>query len=545
MTHYAQQQPQGLTQPSKPSPSKPQPGSNSGSNKDNTAVLEGIDGNPFVVGERLVYGVSLVGFPNAGRLEVEVAERGLFFDHESYQIRAKVESLGQVRSLFGELDNQYTSYVNVNTALPHRVITSARQGPARTEETVILDQSKKQALFADDSTVEIPGETHDLLSLAFALRLRPLNEGSTQRINLLYGKQLVEVEAEVKPRERVQTQAGAFSAIQVKLTPRKKFAKYRTRVWFSDDSKRLPVLITTRISIGEVRAELASVGVNVRPLPPLAKADPLKQDESGIIVALPVGGGSPGGNGHSNPTIGNNPGGSNPPSLSGPGSAGKENGYPFAVGERLNYDISWGNFAAVGKASFEVRRLGMLGPNRVFEFFGEASSTGAARQLINVNDQMSSFALVDSLVPVRNDLRLREGKRSRQVTATYDWSKRQALLSSGTQTEIPPGTLDLISLFYTVRAADLKVGATFSHLFLDANHRLQSVTLRVARQEPINSPVGTRDAMQLDILAPEPAKLLLGQVWISNDSRRLPLYIVTRTRFGEIRFQLTSAANTR
>ena len=157
---------------------------------------------------------------------------------------------------------------------------------------------------------------------------------------------------------------------------------------------------------------------------------------------------------------------------------------------------------------------------------------------------MSCYAKIGG-VPVQNDLRLREGKRFRQVSATYDWSTRKAVLSSGTETEIAPGTLDLISLFYTVRAADLKVGATFAHRFLDANHRLQSVAIRVVKQEPINSPVGTRDAMQLDILAPESAKLLLGQVWISNDSRRLPLYLVTRTRFGEIRFQLTSAANTR
>jgi Protein of unknown function (DUF3108) len=83
------------------------------------------------------------------------------------------------------------------------------------------------------------------------------------------------------------------------------------------------------------------------------------------------------------------------------------------------------------------------------------------------------------------------------------------------------------------------------HPFLDANHRLKAVTIRVVKQEPINSSVGARDALQLDVLAPEPAKLLLAQVWISNDARRLPLYFVTRTRFGEIRFQLTNAANTR
>lgn len=513
-------------------------------------------GVPFVVGERLVYGISLPGFPNAGRLEMEVAERGSFFDHESYLFRAKIESLGAVRSLFGELDNQYTTYVRVNTSLPHRAIVTAQKGQTIIEETIVLDHAKKQASFSDDNTVAIAGETHDLLSLAYALRLNPFAEDAKQRFSLLHGKELIEVDAESRGRERVQSQAGTFMTIPVKFTPRKKYVKYRTRVWFSDDARRLPIMITAQTPFGEARAELASVGVRVRSLPPLAKATPIG-DESGTPVAIVLpgasGGASNGGN-TDNPASGIPPNrgngtGENPVKTPKSGGEdvgnGKENTYPFAVGERLTYDIAWGNFASVGKASFEVRRLGMLGSNRVFEFFGEATSNGLARSLITVNDQMSSFAQVDTLVPLRNDLRLREGKRVRQVSATYDWSTRQATLSSGSKTDTPPGTLDLLSLFYAVRAADLKVGMTFSQLFLDANHRLQSVTLRVAKQETINSALGARDALQLDILAPEPARLLLGQVWISNDAKRIPLYLVTRTRFGEIRMTLANAASTR
>jgi hypothetical protein len=57
--------------------------------------------------------------------------------------------------------------------------------------------------------------------------------------------------------------------------------------------------------------------------------------------------------------------------------------------------------------------------------------------------------------------------------------------------------------------------------------------------------LGARDVLQVDVLAPEPAKSLLAQTWISNDARRLPLYFVTRARFGEIKFQLVNTVNTR
>jgi hypothetical protein len=528
LTLYAQQQTGGLTPPPKPSSNQPAPANSRAA-------------APFVVGERLIYNVSWSSFPSAARIEMEVAEQGQFYGQESYQLRTKVETLGQVRSLFGDIENQYTSYVSSRNAVPHRIVASIRQGQKQAEEVTILDQSKQQAIFSDDNTVKIPGGTYDLTSLVYALRLRPLTEGSKLKLHALYGKEVIELEAIVKGRERVVSQTGAYNAIHIKFYPKNKYDKYRGYLYLSDDSQRLPVMIKARLSFGEVRAELVSVTVATRSVTPLAKLD-APRDELGnpappVANPVPPGSVTVPGNGHQ-PGNGAKPaaGAETPP---------RPRDLPFIVGERLNYDISWGNFASVGKASFEVRQQGMLGKHRVFEFYGEASSVGAARTLISVNDQLSCLALVDSLLPVRTDLHLREGKRVKQTTANYDWSKLQVSLSSGTQTEIRPGSYDLLSLFYTVRSAELKIGAKYDFPFLDANHRLQMVTVKVIKQETIGGPLGTRDALQLDVLAPEPTRLLLAQVWISNDARRLPLYLVTRTRFGELRFQMTAAANTK
>lgn len=534
LTLYAQQQNPGLTPPPKPVTPQPSP---------TASPINAPGGAPFVVGERLTYNVSWSNFPTAARIEMEVAGQGQFFGQESYQLRTKVETFGQVRSLFGDIDNQYTSYVSLRNAVPHRMVSSIRQGQKQAEEVTVFDQSKQQAIFSDDSTVSIPSGTYDLTSLVYGLRLRPLPEGSKHKFTAVYGKEVIELEAVVKGRERVVSQTGTYSAVQIKFYPQnRKYSKYRGYLYLTDDSQRLPVLIKAKLSFGEVRAELTSVTIATRSATPLTRLTP--RDEAGNPSPLPgagnpssTGPGTEPGNGHTLPN-GNKP----PASAEAPPTP---RDFPFVVGERLNYDISWGNFASVGKASFEVRQQGMLGKSRVFEFFGEAASVGAARTLVNVNDQLSSFALVDSLVPVRTDLRLREGKRSKQITATYDWSKNQASLSSGTQTEIRPGTYDLISLFYAVRTADLKIGSSRNFLFLDANHRLQMVTIKVIKQETISGPMGARDALQLDVLAPDPARLLLAQVWISNDARRLPLYLVTRARFGELSFQMTSAVNTK
>ncbi len=532
---HAQQQNPNLTPPPKAasSQSSPAPGNSNG-------------GSPLVVGERLVYNVSWSSFPSAARVEMEVAAQGRFYGQESYQLRSRVETLGQVRSLFGDVDNQYTSYVSVSLsdAVPHRVVNVIHQGQRRSEEVVVFDHSKKKAIFLDDSDVSIQDDTYDLTSVIYALRLQPLTDGSKYKFTVLYEREMIKVEAVVKRRERVVAQAGAYNAILVNFYPSGKYDAYRGYIYISDDSQRLPVMVKANLPVGEARAELTSVTFASPSETPPAKLDFPSDEGARPFRSIPITGAS-GGNG--NEVVGGK--GSSPTNGVKPGidveSAPEPKEYPFVVGERLSYDISWGGFPSVGKASFEVRQQGTFNGRRVIEFFGEASSVGAARTLINVNDQVSSLVLMDSLLPIRTDLRLREGKRSKQTTATYDRSKNLMSLSTGSQTDIPPGAYDILSLFYAIRAADLKIGMTRDFAFFDANNRPQRLTIKVVKQESIGGPLGPRDALQVDVLAPEPAKSLLAQTWISNDARRLPLYLVTRARFGELRFQLVNAINTK
>ncbi|MBO0723154.1 MAG: DUF3108 domain-containing protein, partial [Blastocatellia bacterium] len=399
--------------------------------------------------------------------------------------------------------------ITPGTAIPIRVVNILRQGAMQSEETIVLDQTERQATFPDGVRLPIPAGIYDLPSLLYGLRLRPLPQGEKIKLSVLYGKEIADVDVEVKGRESITTQAGTFKTVCLKVSPQRKFSKYRTLVWLTDDNKKLPVLLKANLSAGEVRAELASAKVTARPLPALKTLT----DESG----------SSGINGTN-------------------GKNGSERKLPFAIGEKLDYEIAYGKFASVGKASFEVRQQGTLEGNRVFELYAEATTRGAGQSLINVEDQLSSYVLSDKLTPVRTDLRIREGKRSKQVTASYNRANNTATLSTGSVVPISPGTLDLVSLFYSIRATDLKIGATHNYPFLDANHRLRTLTARVVREETIEVPAGQRDSLQLDLLL---GQTLVAQVWISNDANRLPLYIATRTSFGELRFLLTGTINTK
>ena len=418
---------------------------------------------PLVPGETLSYYISWGTFTTAARLDLEVVDQGAFFGQEGYQLRARVDTTGRARSVFLEIDNHYTSYVQASTLLPHRVETSIRQGSRISEDLLLIDQQSRNARFADDSQRSLSGETYDLVSLIYALRTRAPASGAKAKFTAFYGRDLVELDVKAMERERITTPTGTYNAVRVEIDPKGQ-SKYKTYVWFSDDAQKLPVLITARLPFGEVRAELSGLSYNVRPKQIWTKE---KYTEG--------------------------------PKGAGEMYAEVEKGRPFSVGERIGYNLSWGSFVSVGKASFAVRQRGRIGNRSVIELVGEASTTGLARGLIEVEDEMISVVDAATLVPLRTETRLREGRRRQQVTADHDWSNGSVKLTNGTHFRVPSQTFDLVALFYAVRATAMQPGGTFRFNLLDANHRPVTLTMQAAKVEQIGSQLGNFPATQLDV----------------------------------------------
>lgn len=472
---------------------------------------------PFQVGEKLSFNVSWANFVTAARLEMEMTGQGAFFGQQGYQLRTKVQTLGYVRTLFTEVDNQYTSYIDAKTFLPYRADNNTRQGKTNEDDTISIDQQRRMARYGDNSELALSADTFDLPSLVYALRLRELKaENKATKFSALFGKHLVDVEAQFKARERVTTQAGNYDAIRIDIKARTKDkTEYNVRIWFSDDKQRLPVLIISKPSFGEVRAELAQVSINTQPKvnmisvvnapPEIASTDPR------IVL------------GAAEDTL-----------------SAFESRLPFSVGERLSYDVSWLNLGTIGKVNLAIQRRGSLDNKTVFEMVGELATFGAARSIVNLDDSFKSYTYVDSLVPVKTETSIQEGKRRKNIIATY--KDNSVRLDNGTHFNVQPGTLDLVSLFYSVRAAQLKIGFSQTFNFVDANHRPRALTIKAIKQEEINSALGPRDTLQLDIISQENNQLI-AQAWVTNDVRHLPVYIVARLSFGEIRLQLKNIVN--
>lgn len=110
-------------------------------------------------------------------------------------------------------------------------------------------------------TVEVPEGTLDFVAMLFRLRTLPLSLGTKHAFTVLAGSKVHEVVAEVVAREEVKTRAGTFAAWKVRVPTGfgGKFSeKEPTYAWFSDDSRRILVRLSTDFAIGRAVATLAT-----------------------------------------------------------------------------------------------------------------------------------------------------------------------------------------------------------------------------------------------------------------------------------------------
>jgi hypothetical protein len=462
--------------------------------------------SPYRVGERLTYNVSFSNFPSAAHVEVEVMSRGVHFGREAVQLRAHVETTGVINVALFAINNDYITYVDPATGLPFRSEETPRDAIKSVDSVQDFAQPAGNEAIPPKQK-GFPG-TYDFLSVFYRARALPLTVGGIYDLSVRGQGADYHAELKVVGRDVIRTNVGSFPTIvtQIKVTgsPLKNF-----KIYFSDDERHVPVLITARVSSGAtLTAELA--GSELIP-PPGEIATPTP-----AIVAAPA-------PAPVAPVV--------PPALS-------EN-LPFKLGEQLNYQVFIGsNNTPMGLATFQVR-----GRQRYFDRDGvflnvTAQTTGAAAALFVARDQIDSYVDPMALLPFRTVLNLHEGRRRLTQTLTVNQEAGVATSDGGARIEIPVGTHDYLSFFYVLRTFNLAPKRRNALSVLVEN---KPKTLFVETQQRETIRLGNRDvqAIGLSITTddPQPDKYQL-RIWISDDRQRLPLRLTCMTKLGPIRADL-------
>jgi hypothetical protein len=165
--------------------------------------------------------------------------------------------------------------------LPRSGSLDAVEGSYRHTDTAQYDRTSSKATVREkgkyDNTyvIDVPQDTLDFVSLVYRLRSLPLPDGQKYDFHVLAGRTVNPIAAQVLRREEVETKAGKFKAVKVRVPTgfSGKFSeKNPTFVWFSDDDRRIVVRITANFSIGNATANLTGYTPGTPPPPPPAPA---------------------------------------------------------------------------------------------------------------------------------------------------------------------------------------------------------------------------------------------------------------------------------
>lgn len=487
---------------------------------------------PYRVGEQLTYTVSFSNFPTAAHVQLLVAGRGQLQGREGVELHAHVETIGVVSAALYALNNDYVTLVDPATGLPYRAQQTVREGARVADVTRDYNTPLGDSAISASQPAGGPVGSYDFLSALFRARSLPLAQGATYALAVQNGETLYNAELKVIGRELLKTNVGSSNAIvtQVRVTGNKEADDYRVRVYFTDDERHVPVLITARLRAGEVRAELASAEILTELQPLVAATMPTPLQPPGVTLppaGLPR-----------NPPRTNPPGNATQPPSSATGAAPTE--LPFKPGESLNFNFFLGtNSQPVGVATFQVRARAKYFNRDGLQLATSVQTKGAGETLFPVIDQINSYVDAATLIPFRTELNLLEGKRRARWVVSADQTGGSALFDDGTRVEMPVGTHDLISVFYALRSFDLTPGKRNAvSLLVNKRPRLLFVTaLRLA-----SITLGTGQpipAVELSLITGDPDGDRFNlRLWVSTDKRRLPLRLTAQTPLGSVRADL-------
>lgn len=219
-------------------------------------------GAAFPIPERLEFEIVYSSIP-AGHAVQEVTQAG-----DEIRIVTTVKSADWLK-LFFPVDDRLESVLITGVppnqiGLPRLYRERIREGWSRFQKDAVFDRQKLEVTTTDfikksETISKITKRTYDTISSFYYFRSIPLQIGTSYFIDIFDGKKLWNTEVQVLRREELTTPLGRFKTVLVK--PILKFESIFARtgdmlIWLTDDERRIPVRMQSKIKIGSITATL-------------------------------------------------------------------------------------------------------------------------------------------------------------------------------------------------------------------------------------------------------------------------------------------------
>lgn len=221
---------------------------------------------PFAVGERLTYSAKL-GIVSLGEGHIEVVRRDSVRGVEAFLFRFTLAGGVPLYSL----DDTLESWTGVHDLLSRRFVQRQFEGgKQRFRHYEIYPDSGLWRELVRKRSGEASSFPIDDAAFLYFVRVTPLEVGKTYKIDRYFKKELNPVVLKVHKRESMELPDGTkVECLVIQPIVGEKGSLFGrqsdTRVWLTDDERRIPVQIRIRFPFGTITMRLKDMQ-----LPPIA-----------------------------------------------------------------------------------------------------------------------------------------------------------------------------------------------------------------------------------------------------------------------------------
>jgi hypothetical protein len=214
------------------------------------------DSLPFAVGEKLSYSAKL-GMLNLGSGSLEVSAIDTVRGVESYRLRFRLRG----KNAFYSLDDVLESWVGTSDLISRRFVQDFVENDKPKHRLYeIYPDSGFFRQHGRDTTFATPAEPLDDAGFFYFVRVTPLEVGKKYTYDRYFRKEKNPVTIEVLKREKMELPNGKkvqCLVLHPVIDTKGLFSKRSdTRIWLTDDARRLPVQVRTKFPFGTITLRL-------------------------------------------------------------------------------------------------------------------------------------------------------------------------------------------------------------------------------------------------------------------------------------------------
>ena len=213
------------------------------------------------------------------------------------------------------------------------------------------------------------------------------------------------------------------------------------------------------------------------------------------------------------------------------------------IGEKLKYSAYFGGVPAA-EASLEIIGKEKLNGASTYHVRFSARSKGIINYLFPINDKIDLWLTEDSLLTIKESLRIREGNYKKSQEMILNHNKNFVVLDSDTLA-IPGNTHSPYALFYFFRMKDFNQ-VVLDNLHTTSGKKTTALKIKVERDVKIDVPAGSFNCTKII-----PMKLNDKEfknksemsMLFSNDRNRYPVKIWLTMKYGSLVLELDNITN--